>query len=233
MAILPMTTFHIQDFYSKWFESESTQLLLENPEFFSQKAMENYLYQVTNYPLKEYIYYIIEYPITNEITSKDITQLSSIEDCTTNMCKMMLSNGNCGLTLPQIASGLHADKNYKDNIVALTKYGENQVKTACQLGITIFHNNLWYLSSIGIVIPLVPEDIKCKFFSISLLRDPFYSKVLCSMFQQETNLLDFMTMLSSSTQKRRASSCMRLINIFVQQCKAESISIYPITVKYK
>ena len=83
-----MTTFHIQDFYSKWFESESTLLLLENPEFFSQKAMENYLYQVINYPLKEYIYYIIENPITNEITSKDITQLSSIEDCTTNMCKM-------------------------------------------------------------------------------------------------------------------------------------------------
>ena len=189
-----MTTFHIQDFYSKWFESESTLLLLENPEFFSQKAMENYLYQVINYPLKEYIYYIIENPITNEITSKDITQLSSIEDCTTNMCKMMLLNGNCGLTLPQIASGLHADKNYKDNLVALTKYGENQVK-----------------------------------FSISLLRDPFYSKVISSMCQQETNLIDFMTILSESTQKRRSSSCMKLIDIFIHQCRVESINIHPIT----
>ena len=224
-----MTTFHIQDFYSKWFESESTLLLLENPEFFSQKAMENYLYQVINYPLKEYIYYIIENPITNEITSKDITQLSSIEDCTTNMCKMMLLNGNCGLTLPQIASGLHADKNYKDNLVALTKYGENQVKTACQLGLTIFHNNLWYLTSIGVVFPLVPNDVKRKFFSISLLRDPFYSKVISSMCQQETNLIDFMTILSESTQKRRSSSCMKLIDIFTHQCRVESINIHPIT----
>lgn len=224
-----MTTFHIQDFYSKWFESESTLLLLENPEFFSQKAMENYLYQVINYPLKEYIYYIIENPITNEITSKDITQLSSIEDCTTNMCKMMLLNGNCGLTLPQIASGLHADKNYKDNLVALTKYGENQVKTACQLGLTIFHNNLWYLTSIGVVFPLVPNDVKRKFFSISLLRDPFYSKVISSMCQQETNLIDFMTILSESTQKRRSSSCMKLIDIFIHQCRVESINIHPIT----
>ena len=224
-----MTTFHIQDFYSKRFESESTLLLLENPEFFSQKAMENYLYQVINYPLKEYIYYIIENPITNEITSKDITQLSSIEDCTTNMCKMMLLNGNCGLTLPQIASGLHADKNYKDNLVALTKYGENQVKTACQLGLTIFHNNLWYLTSIGVVFPLVPNDVKRKFFSISLLRDPFYSKVISSMCQQETNLIDFMTILSESTQKRRSSSCMKLIDIFIHQCRVESINIHPIT----
>ena len=224
-----MTTFHIQDFYSKWFESESTLLLLENPEFFSQKAMENYLYQVINYPLKEYIYYIIENPITNEITSKDITQLSSIEDCTTNMCKMMLLNGNCGLTLPQIASGLHADKNYKDNLVALTKYGENQVKTACQLGLTIFHNNLWYLTSIGVVFPLVPNDVKRKFFSLSLLRDPFYSKVISSMCQQETNLIDFMTILSESTQKRRSSSCMKLIDIFIHQCRVESINIHPIT----
>ena len=191
--------------------------------------MENYLYQVINYPLKEYIYYIIENPITNEITSKDITQLSSIEDCTTNMCKMMLLNGNCGLTLPQIASGLHADKNYKDNLVALTKYGENQVKTACQLGLTIFHNNLWYLTSIGVVFPLVPNDVKRKFFSISLLRDPFYSKVISSMCQQETNLIDFMTILSESTQKRRSSSCMKLIDIFIHQCRVESINIHPIT----
>lgn len=228
-----MTTFHIQDFYSKRFESESTYLLLENEQFFSRKTMENYLYQVTNYPLREYIYYITAFPNTNEITSKDITQLSSIEDCTTNMCNMMLLNENCGLTLPQIASGLHADKNYKDNLVALTKYGENQVKTACQLGLTIFHNNLWYLSSIGDVFPLMSDEVKCKYLSISILRDPFYSKVISSMFQQETNLIDFMTILSESTQKRRSSSCMKLIDIFIRQCKAESISIFPITVKYK
>ena len=228
-----MTKFQIQDFYSKRFESESTELLFEDPAMFSHKAMEKYIYQVTGYPLKEYICYRIKFPITNEITSKDITQLSSFEDCTTNMCKMMLLNGNCGLTQPQIASYLHIGNNYKDNLVALTKYGENQVKTACQLGLTVFRNNLWYLSSIGVVFPLMPDNVKQKFLSISLLRDPFYSKVLCSMYQRETNLVDYMTILSESTQKRRSSSCMRMINIFVQQCIAESINIFPIISKFK
>lgn len=230
--IQAMATFYIQDFYTKRFETQSTQLLLENPMIFSQKVMENYLYQITNHPLEKYLSYIIAHPLNCEITSKDITQLSNIEDCTTKMCKMMLSKSNCGLTLPIIASELHAGQEYKDNIVALTKYGENQVKTACQLGLTVLRNNLWYLTSVGYIFPLLPDDVKHKYLSISLLRDPFYSKVFRSIYEQETNLLEFMMILSESTQKRRVSSCMKLINIFIQQCRKESINIYPIIVKF-
>lgn len=110
-----MIIFSIQDFFAKRFETESTLLLLENPSYFSAEAMENYICKITEIPIREFIVYLRGHPICSEITSKDITQLSSIEDCTINMCTLMLERGNCGLSLPEIASGLHADSNYKNN----------------------------------------------------------------------------------------------------------------------
>lgn len=221
----------LDDFFSRRFEEESDKILLDTPHFFSRKVMKEYVEQLAGIGLEEYIVYAETHPNSKCITTKDITQLSSIADCTIDMCSVW-NEDNDGKTLIQIAEALHGDRKYKDNHVALTKYGENQVKTACQLGLTVLRDNLWHLSSVGTIFPSLTDDVKYKFFSICMLRDPFYSRVICNMYRRETNLLDYMSILSESTQRRRASSCMRLINIFVQQCKAESINIYPITVKF-
>lgn len=218
-------------FFSRRFEEESDKILLDTPHFFSRKVMKEYVEQLAGIGLEEYIVYAETHPNSNCITTKDITQLSSIADCTIDMCSVW-NEDNDGKTLIQIAEALHGDRKYKDNHVALTKYGENQVKTACQLGLTVLRDDLWHLSSVGSVFLTLADDVKYKFFSICMLRDPFYSRVICNMYRRETNLLDYMSILSESTQRRRASSCMRLINIFVQQCKAESINIHPITVKF-
>lgn len=226
-----MTTISIQDFYSRKFESESTKILLETPSLFSVEAMESYIYKLMQYRLDEYIDYLHSNPNKSEITSKDITQLSSIEDCTINMCQVMLSHGNCGLSFPDIASGLHADENYKDNLVALMKYGENQVKTASQLGLCVFWNELWYLSSVGYIFLNLPDNVQNKYLSINLLRDPFYSKVIESLCQKDTCIKDYMGILSESTQKRRASSCNRVLSFFFRQCKEEEVKIYNVIKK--
>ena len=224
--------FTIDDIFRRRFEEESDKILLDLPHFFSKKAMKNYVEQIAGIGLENYIKYAETHPNVNSITTKDITQLSSIADCTIDMCSIWNEENN-GKTLIQIAEALHGDRKYKDNYGALTKYGENQVKTACQLGLTVSRNNLWYLSSVGTVFLSLTDDVKYKYFSICMLRDPFYSRVFCNMCRRETNLLDYMSILSESTKRRRVSSCMRLINIFVQQCKAESINIYPITAKFE
>ena len=220
-----MVTFSIEDFFSKKFENESTNILLENPTYFSEAMMEYYVCQLINFSMEEYISYLIDHPNQSEITTRDITQLSSIDDCTSNMCKIMRKNRNKGLTLTEIATELHANDNYKDNAVALTKYGENQVKTACQMGLTIYKEDLWYLTGVGFVINNLPEDVREKYFAINLLRDPFYSKIILSLFEKETNLRDFMGILSESTQKRRSSSCQKVLAFFIKQCQAENITI--------
>lgn len=226
-----MQTFSIQDFFAKRFETESTQLFLENPSIFSAEAMENYICIITEIPLHEYISYLQDHPICAEITSKDITQLSSIEDCTINMCNLMIEQGNSGLSLPEIASGLHADNNYKDNLVALTKYGENQVKTASQLGLCVFWKEHWYLTSVGYIFPQLKEEQRYKYLAINLIRDPFYSRVIDSLCKRDTCLTDFMGILSESTQKRRSSSCNRVISFFISQCRYEGVNIYSLKSK--
>ncbi len=226
-----MVTFSIEDFFSKKFEKESTNILLERPAYFSAIMMENYVYQLMCYGLEEYISYMVANPNQIEITTRDITQLSSIDDCTTNMCRIMLDNNNQGFTLTEIATNLHSDDSYKDNPVALTKYGENQVKTACQMGLTILKNELWYLTGVGYVINNLPENVRTKYFAINLLRDPFYSKVILSLYEKETNLRDFMGILSESTQKRRSSSCQKVLAFYIKQCQVENITINNLTFK--
>lgn len=226
-----MQIFSIQDFFARRFETESTLLLLENPSFFSPEAMENYICRLAGFPIRDFIKYMQEHPICSDITSKDITQLSSIEDCTINMCNLMREKGNCGLSLTEIASRLHADSNYKDNLVALTKYGENQVKTASQLGLCLNWKVLWYLTSVGYVFPNLTEGQRNKYLAINLLRDPFYSRVIDSLCKKDTCLMDFMSILSESTQKRRSSSCNHVISFFINQCIYEGVIVYSLKSK--
>lgn len=219
----------IENFFSKKFEIESTNILIDNPSYFSSSMMEEYVIQLMKYDLKTYINYLSEHPIKAEITSRDITQLSSIDDCTINVCIIMIQCGNKELTLIEIASKLYGKDSYKNTIVALTKYGKNQVKTACQMRLTILKNDLWFLSGIGSVFGTLTGKTQNKYLSINLLRDSFYSRVILSLCKSDTNLRDFMSFLSESTQKRRASSCMRVITFFLNQCNLEGIQIYNLT----
>lgn len=221
-----MTTYTIQDFFSKKFETESTKLLLNNKLFFSESAVVDYMSQVQKYSLRDYLTYLENNPVAGDITSKDITQLSSIEDCTNNLCDVIKENCNPGMSLIEIASSLHADNNYKDNTVALTKYGENQIKTAVQLGLAVYMNELWYLSAVGCVFCNLEREAQRKYLATTILRDPFYSRVILSLLKQDTKLKDFMTILSESTQKRRTSSCIKVLSFFLEQCSIEGISLH-------
>ena len=53
-----MTTFTIRDFFSKKFEDESTNILLDNAPYFSEDAVIDYVMQIQKYALKEYISYL-------------------------------------------------------------------------------------------------------------------------------------------------------------------------------
>lgn len=226
-----MKAFTIEDFFSKKFETESTNILIDNPSYFSSLMMKEYVNQLMRYDLQAFVNYLFEHPIVDEITYRDITQLSSIDDCTINMCKMMNQYGNKGFTLTEIASNLHATDSYKDNQVALTKYGENQVKTASQMGLVVFKNEQWFLSGIGFVFGELEKDIQKKYLATNILRDPFYSKVILSLCKSDTNLRNYMSILSETTQRRRASSCMKVISFFLNQCELEGIRLYNLIFK--
>lgn len=216
-------TFTIDEFFSKKFENDSTHILLNHKPYFSEEVVRNYIDQIHNIPIHSYIHYLIDHPNLDEITSKDITQLSSFDDCTQNICNVMKENENRGMSFTEIATALHAENEYKDTIGALTKYGENQVKTASQLGLAVYKNELWYLTAVGYIFSSVKDSLQKKYLALTQLRDPFYSKVILSLLNKDTNLKDFMTILSESTQKRRNSSCKKVLSYFIEQCHKEKV----------
>ena len=140
----------------------------------------------------------------------------------------MRENQNPGMSLVELATALHADNSYKDNTIALTKYGENQVKTAAQLGLAVYRKELWFLSAIGYIFPCIENELQRKYLALTQLRDPFYSKVILSLIEKDTDLKDFMTILSVSTQKRRTSSCLRVLSYFFKQCSIEGVVLHNI-----
>lgn len=220
-----MKKFKVTDFFSKQFEDESNIVLMSSPALFSSELMLDYVRQILEHDMSEFISHAKKINLS-EITSKDITQLSSIDDCTINMCRMLKDNENSGLTFQEIATYLHGSELYKFNETALNKYGENQVKTACQLGLTILQGNKWYLTAIGYIFPLLSKEEQNKLLSVVLLRDPFYNRVLCSLVKEDTSIRGFMSLLSETTIKRRIPSCTKLIDFFVHQCDSEGVLTY-------
>ena len=115
-----MKKFKVTDFFSKQFEDESNIVLMSSPAFFSSELMLDYVRQILEHDMSEFISHAKKINLS-EITSKDITQLSSIDDCTINMCRMLKDNENSGLTFQGIATYLHGSELYKFNETALNK----------------------------------------------------------------------------------------------------------------
>lgn len=222
-----MQPFSITDFFSKQYEEESTRMLIEYPSYFSADLMKEYIRQIIGFGLSEFISYASTNMQYDKIESKDITQLSNIYDCSINMCRILKKSGNPGMYFQEIASKLHGEDNYASTDFALSKYGENQVKTARQLGLTIASSeNKWYLTSLGYVYPTLKEEEQNKLISITLLRDPFYGRLLCSLCTKDTAIREYMSILAESTIKRRIPSCFKLISIFLKQCEIEGITTH-------
>ena len=66
-----MTTFTIQDFFSRKFENESTNILLSHKSYFSENAVIDYIEQISQYGLPEYLQYLSDNPNHDEISSKE------------------------------------------------------------------------------------------------------------------------------------------------------------------
>ena len=58
----------ISDFFSKRFETESTEIFLSSYQYFSKGAVIDYVLQITKISLSEFILYSSNNPIVNEIT---------------------------------------------------------------------------------------------------------------------------------------------------------------------
>lgn len=216
----------IELFFSRSLENMYNEYILDDIDYVVPKgALDHYINTILSVPYVEFISYIKENLTPLKINSKNITQCSSFEACEIEMCNALLRDGNRGLGYAEIGKLFPSFVN-ADNKVSYQKFGENQIKTAAQLGLAFEYYDSWYLSCLGYVYPDLSVDIRRSLLARTLLRDALYAKITADLTDGDVCLLSYMTSISSSaTKQRRYGNVAILENICIQECIKENIFI--------
>ena len=218
-------------FFNKIYEDEVNTLILNDKDYIvPQNKVVAYIREAISIPYQEYLNYIAALKPA-QFGSNDITQCSNFESCEIDMCKGMLWANNPGMKFIEIGNLFPNNVKVK-NKIALTKYGENQVKTSTQLGLTYKRHSYWYLSCLGYVYPDLDEDERKALLARTILRAPFYQCMMVDLMLHDTCPADYMNQLSISTQKRRESGVAKILHICLDACKKECVPIHQLRLKY-
>lgn len=212
-------------FFSKIYEKDIHEMLLDDIDFIVPiERILKFVQNLIDVPYSEFIRYINTHNLNSFISAGDITQCSSFEACTEDMCCALLEDENRGKSFMEIGQCPIFNKYIRTpNRVAWLKYGENQVKTANQLGLAFEYYDKWYLSCYGYVYQDLTPDMKAAFVARTLLRNSLYADIVRRIQKEDVNLIEYMTELSSSTQSRRSGSVLKLITFCFDEMDRESI----------
>lgn len=112
------------------------------------------------------------------------------------------------------------------NKLAITKIAENQLKGAEFHGLVYELGGKWFLTCIGRVYSTLDEEMQHALSARTLLRKPFYWKVMGEAVDHAVDIRPFIeSVCSGSTIERRMSSSQNFFNICIEQCKKESVQI--------
>lgn len=226
----------IKFFFSQENEKMINEKILDDVDYIVPKdRILEYINKVIDIPYADFIAYLKDNPNTQEIDSSHITQCSSFTACEASLCEVLLSENNPGFEYAEIGI-LLSDFVSSNTSGALRKYGENQIKTASQLGLAFEYYNHWYLSCLGYVYLDLDNEKRLSILARTLLRDPLYAKLIVDITQQDIYLKDYMDFLSVATINRRLPSVFKLLSICLSECNKHDIqycNILDIGCKYK
>lgn len=216
---------YIEMFMDRSFEDFYDQEILNDKEYILPKdKIHDYIKHLLSIPYIEFIDYVSNVPHGN-ITDDQLTQCSAFTACTDDMCKKLDWHGNPGLHFVEIGR-LFPDYITQHTEVAYRKYGENQVKTASQLGLTYEYFGSWYLSCIGYVFNELSSEQKRSLLARTVLRVPLYRDIALNALEKEVDVVDYMQSLSDSTKGRRSGSILKLVRLILDEYKKEDITFH-------
>lgn len=219
----------ISIFFSKSYEKQLNEMVLDDIDYVVDiYGVLNYVANVIDVPYADYLKYITDHPSNDFITPTDITQSSCFAACETEMIDVFLSEDNRGLDFKSI--GKHFTKYVKSNKDgAYRKYGENQVKTAAQLGLAYEYFKHWYLNSVGYVYNELGQEDKMSLLARNILREPLYASMICDIQQHDIDIVSYMDCLDSEeTKARRYENVKCLLDICLNECKKEGIRTFKV-----
>ena len=124
---------YIARFMTRSFEKSVDFYMLSDKSYVIPKQkVKDYIFKVLSIPYYEFIEYVKE---NKGIVEDDqLTQSSNFAACSSEMRQVIESQGNLGMRFVDIGQQFPQYIKQK-NETAYRKYGENQVKTAAQLGL--------------------------------------------------------------------------------------------------
>lgn len=186
----------------------------------------SYVKKIIAIPYDEFLYYIISYDFP-QITTEDMTQSSSFSTAEIEMCNLLIENDNPGYDFEGIGK-LFPNYCKSQTAYALRKYGENQVKTSKQLGLTFTYYNSWYLSCFGYVYIQLSQEERNAFIARSILRDNFYGTIVRDLIFRDITINDYLKPLSDSTIHRRSPGILRILRFALNAAKFENIKLHEV-----
>lgn len=208
----------VELFFSRAFEEMWNEKVLDDKFFVvPTNRILDYIQKVLSVPYAEYLYYLIDYNLP-EVLPSHMTQFSCFSACEIEMCENLIAEDNPGFDFADI--GLLFGQYCKSNkACALKKYGENQVKTSRQLGLTYEYCGLWYLDCIGYAYPNLNVGERKSLLARTILRDPLYGRIVRDLLSGNTNLSNYLAVLKESTILRRGSGITKILNIAIAEAE--------------
>ena len=198
----------IKFFFSQENEKMINEKILDDIDYIVPKdRILEYINKIIDIPYTDFITYLKDTPNNQEIDSSHITQCSSFTACESYLCKALIRENNLGFEYEEIGI-LLSEFISSNKSCALRKYGENQIKTASQLGLAFEYYNHWYLNCLGYVYLDLDQERRTSLLARTLLRDPLYAKILTDITQRDIYLKSYMGFLSTTTINRRIPSVM-------------------------
>ena len=197
----------IINFYSHKLHVEDTCNLLY-PSDGMMGLCEDIISCILNVECEEIVRIIKKIGSVFEILHGDVPQFSSLDDCAYKVPLLVKDCGINDLSYSQLGFMLRTQPR---NESADTKYGENQSKTAAQMGLCTVRNARIYPSYLGVAFCSLDKELQLKLLPKLILFIPYIYNQFATNAKYE-DIIASVTFLSQSTQKRRLSSIWSLIN---------------------
>lgn len=212
---------YITRFMTRSFEKSVDYYMLADKNYVVPRhKVHDYIGRVLSIPYSEFLDYVKDNK--GVIEDDQLTQSSNFAACSTEMCAAIEFKGNPGMKFVDIGQ-LFPQYIKQQNETAFRKYGENQVKTSAQLGLTFEYYDYWYMTCVGYVFNELNQQQQEALLARTILRIPLYQDLVLRLLRGDVFLTDYMKQIAPSTQGRRTGSIMRLLDFCLAECKHEGI----------
>ncbi len=199
---------YITDFYSHKLHVED-KCNLQSPSAELMRTCEFLISCLLEVDCQDIIQILKKYGISFDISHGDVPQFSNLEDCVYKVPLLSKDCGIDGITYNEMGYMLRTKHGEEG---ADTKYGENQSKTAAQMGLCAIVCSRIYASCLGVAFGNLDKEEQRNLIPKLVLFIPYILNLYASNAKY-FDVLNSVSFLSESTQKRRLTNIWSLIKI--------------------